>query len=194
MLFFERSRGIEHSLAFHWPFTRHNKRWRTHLFHDHHNVSKRKWETQSRCPERSAYCISDPIDWMLISAICMGALSYHSYHSIHVSSIFRAAAAETLTRHRLQWCNEEQWASNILHYPDQVTYGPESSQWDPTAGSEWKKKWPWMLFKGVITREFARLEMQETPVPRCDLGPLPGKCPPVGAERPPPLLSPFRVT
>lgn len=129
---------------------RHNKSGRTHLFHDHHIVSKRKRETQSRCPELNAHCISEPIERMLISAICMGALAYHAYHSIHVSSIFRAAVAETLTCHRLQWCNEVQWAGNYSALPRSSNMRPGvitmRSQCWVRLGE--KKKWPWMLFKG----------------------------------------------
>lgn len=158
---------------------RHNKSRRTHWFHGHPIVSKRKWETQSRCPELSAYCISEPIDRMLISAICMGALSYRSCHCIHVSSIFRAAVAETLTRHRLQWCNEVQWAGNYSTLPWSSNIRPRvitmrCQSWGRMGG--WGGNGHECYIKGVIKNEFARLETQEAPGPRCYLGLLAGKC------------------
>ena len=115
-----------------------------HLSHDHHIVSKRKWGTQSRCP--GLRCILHFRTYWPDANFChlhgpplSSPLPYLTYLSIHVSSILRAAVAETSTRHWSQWCNEVQWPVIILHYPDQVTYGLQLSQRDPSAWSERKK-------------------------------------------------------
>lgn len=128
---------------------KHSTSWRIHLFYDHCIVSKRKWETQSRCPGLRAYSISEPIDRMLISAICMGApmLSFLSQYPCQLN--FRAAVAETLTRHRLPWCNEVQWAGNYSASSRSSNIRPGViTMRSPRLGRMETKTWPCMLFKG----------------------------------------------
>lgn len=77
---------------------------------------------------------------MLISAICMGALSDRSYHSIHVSSIFRAAVAETLAATDYSGVMKCNGPVIIPHYPDQVTYGQSYHNEIPVHGQNEKEK------------------------------------------------------
>ena len=150
---------------------RHSTRWRTHLSHDHHIVSKRKWETQSRCPGLS--CILHFRTYWPDANFCYlhgpplsSPPPYLTYHSIHVSSILRAAVAETSTRHWSQWCNEVQWAGNYSTLPRSSNIRLAVI----TVRSQWKEKNGHLCYlKGVIKNEFARIEMEEAPVPRCYL-------------------------
>lgn len=174
---------------------RHSTSWRTHLSHDHHIVSKRKWGTQSRCP--GLRCILHFRTYWPDANFChlhgpplSSPLPYLTYLSIHVSSILRAAVAETSTRHWSQWCNEVQWPVIILHYPDQVTYGLQLSQRDPSAWSE-RKKWPFMLFKRCHQKWVCKARNVRGPSPQM-LSLIP-KGLTVGAERSP-LIHSLPVT
>ena len=131
-----------------------------------------------------SYCISEPIGWMLISAICMGLHSspppYLTYHSIHVSSILRAAVAETSTHHWSQWCNEVQWAGNYSTLPRSSNIRLAVI----TVRSQWKgKKWSFMLFKRCHQKWVCKDRNGRGPSPQM-LSSIP-KWLTVGAERPP---------